>query len=67
MSNYRKIDLSTIPDCCLSCAYGDWDGEGCETLSDNGYGIHREFMADNFVNRFFHISKVYECVPWAVK
>ena len=66
MSNYRKIDLAKVPDCCLSCAYGDWDGEGCETLSDNGYGIDEKQIDDVFVDGFFHVCDGFKRAPWAV-
>lgn len=62
MNNYRAIDLSTLPACCLTCAYGDWDGQGCEVLSEVGYSPH--YGDDDFVIGFFHVCDNYEPADW---
>ena len=67
MNNYKMIDLNSVPDCCLSCMYGDWDGEGCEALSDNGFGSHARSIDDSFVEGFFHVCDNYERASWATQ
>jgi len=66
MCNYRKINLQIVPDCCLSCAYGDWDGEVCGVLLDNGFGSHIRSIDDGFVDGFFHVCDKFERARWAI-
>jgi hypothetical protein len=65
MSNYRKIATLSTPDCCLTCRFGDWDGEGCEVLLKHGYGATEKFLDDDFIEGFFSICDNYERAPWA--
>ena len=66
---YHEIDLSTVPDCCLSCNYGDWDGEGCDVLVNEGYGNHEggKTVETGFVDMFFHVCDGFKREKWANK
>ena len=63
-TSYKMIDLDLVPDCCLSCAYGDWDGEGCYVLADNGFGLNVRSIDDGFVDGFFHLCDNYVRAKW---
>lgn len=52
IENYRAIPLSSVPDCCGVCAYGDIDGEGCNVLIENDFGITEKQLNTGF-NYFF--------------
>jgi len=59
-TDYRKIKLSDMPDCCLICGLGDWDGESCEVLSEQGYGLREKHIDDDFIEGFFHVCDNFE-------
>lgn len=60
--NYRPVSLSLVPDCCGVCWVGDADGEGCEVLTNMGFGHGEKQLNAEF--NYFYVCDKFERISW---